>query len=105
MSLIEVKQVTRRYYKGDETITPLDGVSLDIQRGEFVSLMGASGTGKSTLLNLIAGIDKPDDGSIVVDGTDITRLSHAVGALAGGQHGLHLSNAQSGARADSLRER
>ncbi len=75
MPLIEIKNVTKRYHKGDETITPLDAVSLNIEQGEFISLMGASGTGKSTLLNLIASIDKPDSGSIVIDGTDITRLS------------------------------
>ncbi|MEO2013604.1 MAG: ABC transporter ATP-binding protein [Fuerstiella sp.] len=77
MALIEIKNVTKQYHKGDETITPLDSVSLDIQQGEFISLMGASGTGKSTLLNLIASIDKPDSGSIVIDGTDITQLSRS----------------------------
>jgi putative ABC transport system ATP-binding protein len=75
MALVEVRNVTKHYHKGGETITPLDGVSLDVDEGEFISLMGASGTGKSTLLNLIASIDKPDSGSIVVDGVDITRLS------------------------------
>jgi putative ABC transport system ATP-binding protein len=75
MALIEVTNVTKRYHKGDETITPLDDMSLRVEQGEFISLMGASGTGKSTLLNLIASIDKPDSGSIVIDGTDITRLS------------------------------
>ena len=60
MALVEVRGVVRRYHKGDETITPLDGVSLDIEAGQFVSLMGASGSGKSTLLNLLAGIDQPD---------------------------------------------
>ena len=75
MSLIEINDVTKRYHKGEETITPLDGVTLQIEAGEFLSLMGASGTGKSTLLNLIASIDRPDRGSIVVDGVDITRLS------------------------------
>ena len=75
MALIEIDNVTKRYHKGDETITPLDGVSLTVERGESISLMGASGTGKSTLLNLIAGIDKPDDGSIVINGTNITRMS------------------------------
>jgi putative ABC transport system ATP-binding protein len=77
MSLIEIKNVTKQYHKGDETITPLDAVSLDIEKGEFISLMGASGTGKSTLLNMIASIDKPDSGSIVIDGTDITKLSRS----------------------------
>jgi putative ABC transport system ATP-binding protein len=77
MPLIEVKNVTKQYHKGGETITPLDGMSLSIEQGEFISLMGASGTGKSTLLNLIASIDKPDSGSIVINGTDITRLSRS----------------------------
>lgn len=75
MTLIQIKDITKRYHKGGETITPLDAVSLNIERGEFISLMGASGTGKSTLLNLIASIDKPDSGSIFIDGIDITRLS------------------------------
>ena len=50
MALVEIRNVTKRYHKGGETITPLDDVSLDVEEGEFVSLMGASGTGKSTLL-------------------------------------------------------
>lgn len=75
--LIEIRNLTRQFRKGEEVITPLDDVSLDIDRGEFVSLMGPSGTGKSTLLNQIAGIDRPDAGSITVDGTDITRLSRS----------------------------
>ena len=75
MALVEIRDVTKKYHKGGETITPLDIVSLDIEEGEFVSLMGASGTGKSTLLNLVASIDRPDSGTIAVDGTDITKLS------------------------------
>lgn len=75
MALVQIRDIAKRYHKGGETITPLDGVSLDIQEGDFVSLMGASGTGKSTLLNLVAGIDRPDAGSITVDGTEITKLS------------------------------
>ena len=75
MALVEINDVTKRYHKGGETITPLDHVSLSLAGGDFLSLMGASGTGKSTLLNLIAGIDRPDEGNIVVAGTDIPQLS------------------------------
>jgi len=75
MALVEITNVTKRYHKGGETITPLDSVSINVEAGEFVSLMGASGTGKSTLLNLIAGIDHPDEGHIRVNGDDVTRLS------------------------------
>jgi len=75
MSLIHVRQVSKEFHKGAETIKPLDNVDLTVERGEFVSLMGTSGAGKSTLLNLIAGIDKPTSGSIEVNGAEITRLS------------------------------
>ena len=75
MPLVEIRNLTKRYHKGGETITPLDDVSLDVEEGDFLSLMGASGTGKSTLLNLVAGIDRPDAGIISVAGTDITKLS------------------------------
>lgn len=75
MALVELKNVTRSFRKGDETITPLEDVTLEICDGEFVCLMGPSGTGKSTLLNLIAGIDRPDSGSITVAGTEVNKLS------------------------------
>lgn len=75
MALVEIRNLTKRFRKGDETITPLDNVDLDIEPGEFVALMGPSGTGKSTLLNLVAGIDRADEGRINVAGTEITRLS------------------------------
>lgn len=77
MALLEIRNVTKRYHKGGETITPLDDVTLDIHEGEFVSLMGASGTGKSTLLNLVASIDHVDSGMITVNGTEITKLSRS----------------------------
>ena len=75
MSLVEVINVTKQYANGEEKITPLSEVSLEIERGDFASLMGASGSGKSTLLNLIAGIDEVTSGQILVEGTDIAKLS------------------------------
>jgi putative ABC transport system ATP-binding protein len=75
MSLVKVVEVIREFTSGEETIRPLDGVSLAVEEGDFVSLMGASGSGKSTLLNCIAGIDEVTTGQILVDGTDITKLS------------------------------
>jgi putative ABC transport system ATP-binding protein len=75
MPLVEVRNITKTYRKGDQEVTPLSDADLDIEKGAFVSLMGASGSGKSTLLNLIAGIDRPTAGQIVVAGTDIHALS------------------------------
>lgn len=75
MPLVEIRNLTKRFRKGDEIITPVLDLDLDIEEGELIALMGKSGTGKSTLLNLIAGIDQPDAGSIAVGGTLITSLS------------------------------
>ncbi|TWU18819.1 ABC transporter ATP-binding protein [Allorhodopirellula heiligendammensis] len=77
MALVELRGVSKSFRKGEETITPLDNIDLDIEASEFVSLMGPSGTGKSTLLNLVSGIDRPDAGSITVDGTEVTKLSRS----------------------------
>jgi putative ABC transport system ATP-binding protein len=75
MALVEVRNVTKTYRKGEHEITPLKEVTLDVDKGDFLSLMGASGSGKSTLLNLIAGIDRPTSGQLVVNGQAITQLS------------------------------
>lgn len=75
MPLVKIRNLTKRFRKGDEIITPVLDLDLDIHEGELVALMGKSGTGKSTLLNLVAGIDPPDAGSIEVGGTMITTLS------------------------------
>ena len=74
-AFIECRGVRREYRRGEETIRPLDGLDLDLDRGAFVALMGPSGSGKSTLLNLLAGIDRPTAGTVRVDGTSIGTLS------------------------------
>ncbi|MHB8861914.1 MAG: ABC transporter ATP-binding protein [Pirellulaceae bacterium] len=77
MPLVEIRNLTKEFSKGDEKITPVREVDLTIEEGDFVSLMGSSGSGKSTLLNLLTGIDRPTSGHILVNGTDITRLSRS----------------------------
>ncbi|MBA2661896.1 MAG: ABC transporter ATP-binding protein [Bradymonadaceae bacterium] len=75
MTLIALEKISKSYKKGDTTITPLDGVDLEVDEGAFLALMGPSGSGKSTLLNLVAGIDRPSAGKVIVAGQDITRWS------------------------------
>lgn len=75
MALIECRNLSKSYFKGDLEITPLAGLDLDVEQGEFVALMGPSGSGKSTLLNLIAGIDAPTSGSLRIDGRELTGMS------------------------------
>jgi putative ABC transport system ATP-binding protein len=75
-TLVELTEVSKRYdAAGGRAV--LDGVSLDIEGGEFTAVMGPSGSGKSTLLNLIAGIDRPTGGWVRVAGEDLGRLSEA----------------------------
>lgn len=73
--MIELKNVTKTVRSGEDDLTILDGVSLIIPDGEFVSITGASGSGKSTMLGLVAGLDAPTTGSILIDGEDITKMS------------------------------
>jgi putative ABC transport system ATP-binding protein len=77
MALVEIRGLTKRFRKGEEVITPLDDVELDVEQGDFISLMGPSGTGKSTLLNIVSGIDQADAGSVIVDGVEVHRLSRS----------------------------
>jgi len=72
--MIQVRDVVMRLGAGESAITALSGVSLDVAAGEVLAITGASGSGKSTLLGLLAGLDQPTEGSITVDGIEITRL-------------------------------
>lgn len=71
---VRVRNVTKRYKMGDVVIDALKGINLEIQRGEYISIMGPSGSGKSTLFNMIGGLDKPTDGRVYIDEVDIAQL-------------------------------
>ncbi|MEM7028233.1 MAG: ABC transporter ATP-binding protein [Chloroflexota bacterium] len=73
--LIDIQNVIKRFPVGDDHVTILKGISFQIERGEFVSIVGPSGNGKSTLLNMITGIDRPSDGEIVAVDQHLTSLS------------------------------
>ena len=75
MSLIELRNVTKTFTSGAESVTPVSGLDFDVEAGEFVCLMGPSGSGKTTLLHMLAGIDRPTDGSVVVNGERVHELA------------------------------
>lgn len=74
-SLIRVRELDKKYRRGNEEIDVLQGLNLDVDKGEFVAFMGPSGSGKTTLLNLLGGLDVPSRGSITVAGDEITHMS------------------------------
>ncbi len=75
MALIEVKHAVKTYKTGEESFNALDDVSLSIEKGELVAIMGTSGSGKSTCMNMLGTLDKPNSGSYYLDGIDVLSLS------------------------------
>jgi putative ABC transport system ATP-binding protein len=73
--VVDVNNVIKRFPVGDTEITILKGISFDVREGEFLSIVGPSGNGKSTLLNMITGIDRPSDGEVVVLGQQVHEMS------------------------------
>ena len=72
--VVAASGVSRRYGEGDTAVTALNDVSVEIERGKLTAVMGPSGSGKSTLMHILAGLDQPTEGSVLIDGTDITQL-------------------------------
>jgi putative ABC transport system ATP-binding protein len=75
MSLVQLVDVKKHYMLGDTRVDALRGVSLDVQKGEFLAIAGPSGSGKSTVLNMIGCIDNPTQGKVLIDGTEVEHLS------------------------------
>jgi len=78
--LFELKNISKKFTRGKETISIFEDLNLNIKKGDFVSIMGPSGSGKTTLLNMLGGVDQPTSGTILFDGSPIENLGE--GALA-----------------------
>lgn len=74
-TIVKVNHITKGYRQGAELVNALTDINLLIEEGEFVSITGPSGSGKSTLLHIIGGVDTPDQGQVLIDGMDITKMA------------------------------
>lgn len=76
MAFIEVKNLSKIYQMGEVKIKAIENVSFSIDEGELVVILGPSGAGKTTILNILGGMDSPTSGNIIIDGTDISKYNH-----------------------------
>lgn len=81
MEILKCEGVRKVYGLGGNQVTALNGIDLSVSRGEFVAVTGASGSGKSTLLHILGSVDKPTDGKVLVDGTDLSGLNRTEAAI------------------------
>lgn len=75
MSIIKVEKLSKVYGKKDNKVVALDNVNIEVEKGEFVAVIGASGSGKSTLLHQLGGVDRPTNGNVIIDGKNIYKLN------------------------------
>ncbi|HEX2193359.1 MAG TPA: ABC transporter ATP-binding protein [Candidatus Limnocylindria bacterium] len=80
-AILEARDLVKRYAVGSGSVEALRGVSLTVQKGEFVAIMGTSGSGKSTMLHLLGGLDQPTSGEVVIDGVNVSRLDDEAATL------------------------
>lgn len=81
MEILRCEGVRKVYGSGSNQVVALDGIDLSVSKGEFVAIIGASGSGKSTLLHILGSVDKPTDGKVVIDGTDLSKLNQTQAAI------------------------
>ncbi|MEY8379077.1 ABC transporter ATP-binding protein [Lachnospiraceae bacterium 56-18] len=81
MEILKCEGVRKVYGSGGNQVTALDGIDLSVGKGEFAAIVGASGSGKSTLLHILGSVDKPTDGKVIIDGTDLLKLNQTQAAI------------------------
>lgn len=81
MEILKCEGVRKVYGSGNNQVVALDGIDLTVSKGEFVAIIGASGSGKSTLLHILGSVDKPTDGKITIEGTDLSKLNQTQAAI------------------------
>ncbi len=81
MEILRCEGVRKVYGERANQVTALDGIDLSVGKGEFVAIIGASGSGKSTLLHILGSVDKPTEGKVIIDGTDLSRLNQTQAAI------------------------
>lgn len=77
MNIVNTRELTKIYQVGETTIRAVDGLNIDIEKGEFLSIMGPSGSGKTTLLHLLGCLDVPTSGTITIEGQETAKLGGA----------------------------
>ena len=81
MEILKCENLRKVYGSGNNQVVALDHIDLSVQKGEFVAIVGASGSGKSTLLHILGSVDKPTEGKVVIEGTDISRMNRTQAAI------------------------
>ena len=81
MEILKCQGVRKVYGAGDNQVRALDGIDLSVDKGKFVAIVGASGSGKSTLLHILGTVDKPTEGTVIIDGTHLSRLNPTQAAI------------------------
>ena len=81
MEILKCENVRKVYGSGNNQVVALDHIELSVQKGEFVAIVGASGSGKSTLLHILGSVDKPTEGKVLIEGTELSAMNRTQAAI------------------------